>query len=94
MATQINLLDVAHANAEQLLAATNAEYKRINALADGPEKEQARKALNERGNALAYQPLAGTCCAPSIRPLNCKSNWSGSGSTTSTSRSPRAASAG
>jgi uncharacterized protein (DUF1800 family) len=55
IATQINMLDVAHANAEQLLAATNAEYKRINALSDGPDKEQARKALNERGNALAYQ---------------------------------------
>jgi uncharacterized protein (DUF1800 family) len=55
IATQINLLDVVHADAAQLLAATNAEYQRINALADGPQKEQARKALNERGNALAYQ---------------------------------------
>lgn len=55
IATQINLLDVVHADAAQLLAATNAEYKRINALADGPEKEQARKALNDRGNAFAYQ---------------------------------------
>lgn len=55
IATQINLLDVVHADAAQLLAATNAEYKRINALADGPEKEQARKALSERGTALAYQ---------------------------------------
>jgi uncharacterized protein (DUF1800 family) len=57
IATQINRLDVAHANAEQLLATTNAEYKRINALADGAEKEQARKALNERGNAFAYQAV-------------------------------------
>jgi len=55
IAAQINLLDVGHADATALLAATNAEYKRINALADGPEKEQARKALNERGNELAYQ---------------------------------------
>ena len=55
IASQINLLDVVHADAAQLLAASNAEYKRINALADGPEKEQARKTLNERGNALAYQ---------------------------------------
>jgi len=55
IATQINLLDVAHADASQLLAATNAEYKRINALTDGPEKAEARKALNERGNAFAYQ---------------------------------------
>lgn len=55
IASQINMLDVVHADAAQLLAATNAEYKRINALTDGPEKEQARKALNDRGNALAYQ---------------------------------------
>jgi uncharacterized protein (DUF1800 family) len=53
--TQMNLLDLGHVNTEQLLATTNAEYKRINALADGAEKEQARKALNEHGNALAYQ---------------------------------------
>ena len=55
IASQINLLDVVHADAAQLLAATNAEYKRINELPDGPEKEQARKTLNERGNAFAYQ---------------------------------------
>lgn len=55
VAGQINTLDVAHADAAQLLADTNSEYKRINALTDGPEKEQARKALNDRGNALAYQ---------------------------------------
>lgn len=55
IATQINRLDVVHADAAQLLAATNTEYKRINSLTDGPQKEEARKALNERGNALAYE---------------------------------------
>jgi uncharacterized protein (DUF1800 family) len=55
IAAEINSLEVVHADAAQLLAATNAEYKRINTLTDGPEKEQARKTLNERGNALAYQ---------------------------------------
>ena len=55
VAGEINALDVAHADATQLLAATNAEYKRISSMADGPEKEQARKALNDRGNSLAYQ---------------------------------------
>ena len=55
IAAQINILDVTHADAAQLLAATNAEYKRINSLADGPEKEEARKALNERGNTLTYE---------------------------------------
>lgn len=55
VAGEIDALDVAHADATQLLAATNAEYKRISSMADGSEKEQARKALNDRGNALAYQ---------------------------------------
>jgi uncharacterized protein (DUF1800 family) len=55
VAAEISALDVTHADAAQLLAATNGEYKRINALADGPDKEQARKTLNERGNAFAYQ---------------------------------------
>ncbi len=55
IAAQLSILDLTHADAAQLLAATNAEYKRINSLADGPEKEDARKALNERGNALAYE---------------------------------------
>lgn len=55
VASQINHLDVVHADAAQLLAATNAEYKRINTLPDGPDREQARKVLNDRGNALAYQ---------------------------------------
>jgi uncharacterized protein (DUF1800 family) len=55
VAAEIDSLEVAHAGAAELLATTNAEYKRINALTDGPEKEQARKTLNERGNALAYQ---------------------------------------
>ena len=55
IAAQINRLDVVHADAVQLLAATNAEYKRINGLADGAQKEEARKALNERGNILAYE---------------------------------------
>jgi uncharacterized protein (DUF1800 family) len=55
IAAQINILDVTHADAAELLAATNAEYKRINSMSDGPEKEEARKALSERGNALAYE---------------------------------------
>ena len=55
IAGQIDSMEVAHADAAELLAATNAEYKRINTLTDGPDKEQARKTLNDRGNALAYQ---------------------------------------
>ena len=39
---------------ERALAELSADHKRINAMADGADKEQARKALNERGNRSAY----------------------------------------
>jgi uncharacterized protein (DUF1800 family) len=39
------------------LAELSAERKRINTLADGADNEQARKALNEQGNKLAYQAI-------------------------------------
>ena len=38
-------------------AEVSAEYKRINAMADGADKEQARKTLNDAGNKLAYQAI-------------------------------------
>ncbi|MGC1523247.1 MAG: DUF1800 domain-containing protein [Steroidobacteraceae bacterium] len=57
IAVQVGALEVAHADPEKWLAAVNAEYKTINALPDGPDKEQARKALNERGNKLAYEAI-------------------------------------
>jgi uncharacterized protein (DUF1800 family) len=37
------------------LAGLSADYKRINAMTDGTDKEQARKALNDEGNKLAYE---------------------------------------
>lgn len=52
---QIDGLEISHADPTRLLEDVNAEYKRINALPDGPDKEQARKAINERGNKLAYE---------------------------------------
>ena len=51
----INALEINHADPLHLLEEVNAENKRINALADGPDKEQARKALNDRSNQLAYE---------------------------------------
>ncbi len=52
---QIDGLEITRAEPARLLEDVNAEYKRINAMPDGPDKEQARKALNERGNRLAYE---------------------------------------
>jgi uncharacterized protein (DUF1800 family) len=52
---QIDALEVTHADPSRLLEDVNAENKRINALSDGADKEQARKLLNDRGNRLAYQ---------------------------------------
>jgi uncharacterized protein (DUF1800 family) len=55
IAAQIAALEVTHADPEHWLADLNAQYKVINGMPDGPEKEQARKSLNERGNRLAYE---------------------------------------
>jgi uncharacterized protein (DUF1800 family) len=52
---EIDALEITHANTERLLADVNTENKRINALTDNAEKEQARKVLNDRGNLLAYE---------------------------------------
>ena len=55
VAAQIAALDISHPDGSQLLAAAQAESRRINTLSEGPDRQAARKALNERGNALAYQ---------------------------------------
>ncbi len=57
IAAQIDSLEVAHEDAREWLAAVAAQYKSINALPDGPDKDAARKALNERGNKLAYEAI-------------------------------------
>jgi len=55
IAAQIDAMEISHAQPEAWLAAVRAQYKAINALPDGPEREQARKLLNEHGNKLAYE---------------------------------------
>jgi uncharacterized protein (DUF1800 family) len=55
LAAQINALEVSAADPEKWLAELNAQYKTINAMADGVDKEQARKTLNDHGNKLAYE---------------------------------------
>lgn len=52
---QIDALAVSHGDAVETLAAVNAQYKLTNGMPEGPEREQARKVLNEQGNDLAYQ---------------------------------------
>lgn len=55
IARQIDALEVSHLDPVVQLATLASENKRIATLPDGPEREAARKALNEHGNALAYQ---------------------------------------
>ena len=57
IAAQINALQISHADPEKWLADLNAQYKTINAMPDGAGKEQARKTLNDHGNALAYEAI-------------------------------------
>jgi len=55
IAAAIDSLEVTHADAQQLLIEVNTQNKAINAMPDGADKDQARKALNDRGNKLAYE---------------------------------------
>ena len=57
IAAQINALEISHADPQKWLADVNARYKTINAMPDGPDKEQARKTLNDHGNTLAYEAI-------------------------------------
>jgi uncharacterized protein (DUF1800 family) len=57
IAAEIAALEVAHAQPVQWLAGVNSQYKDIKAMPDGPDKQQARKMLNERGNKLAYEAI-------------------------------------
>jgi len=57
IAAEIAALEVSHADPAKWLAGVNAQYKVINAMSDGEDKEQARKTLNDRGNKLAYEAI-------------------------------------
>jgi uncharacterized protein (DUF1800 family) len=57
IAAEIAALEVSHSDPEKWLADVNAQYKIINAMPDGVDKEQARKTLNDRGNKLAYEAI-------------------------------------
>lgn len=54
-ADQIAALDLSHAKAAELLATVFKEQQRINGLPDETQKQADRKALNDKGNKLAYE---------------------------------------
>jgi uncharacterized protein (DUF1800 family) len=53
--SQINGLEIESRDAGSLLVEVSTEQKRINSLSSSAEKEDARKALNERANQLSYE---------------------------------------
>ena len=57
VAAELASLEIAHLDPARSIADVNAEHKAINAMPDGPDKDTARKALNERGNRLAYEAV-------------------------------------
>jgi uncharacterized protein (DUF1800 family) len=54
-AAQIAALEISHSDAAALLAVVFKEQQRINSLPDDASRQEARKALNERGNRLSYE---------------------------------------
>src|ERR1700730_10642731 len=54
-AAQIEALEISHSNSAELLAAVFKEQQRINAQPDEAQKQTDRKALNDKGNKLAYE---------------------------------------
>ena len=57
VAADLGGLEIARTDPLRSLAEVAAQYKAINAMPDGADKEQARKALNEHGNQLAYEAM-------------------------------------
>jgi hypothetical protein len=57
IAAQIHALQTPPLDAAQILQSLQQRRQAANAMAEGPDKEQARKALNDDGNRLAYQAV-------------------------------------
>ncbi len=53
--TEIDALEISHRDAAELLVYVSKENQRINALTDDTQKQVDRKALNDKGNKLAYE---------------------------------------
>jgi uncharacterized protein (DUF1800 family) len=58
IAARIDAMEIAHAEPAQWIAEVRAQYKTINAMPDGADKEQARKSINDRANKLANQAIS------------------------------------
>jgi len=54
---QIDTLQVSHSDGVELLAYATREQQRINALSDDAIKQSERKALNDKGNRIAYEAV-------------------------------------
>lgn len=54
-AAQLAALEISQRSTAELLATVYTEQQRINALTDEAQKQADRKALNDRGNKLAYE---------------------------------------
>jgi uncharacterized protein (DUF1800 family) len=52
---EIASLEISHRDGAELLAYVNRENQRINAITDDTQKQTERKALNDKGNKLAYE---------------------------------------
>jgi uncharacterized protein (DUF1800 family) len=57
IAAEIAALGVSHVDMPAVLAEVKARHKAIKAMPDGPDKEQARKALYQEGNKLANEAV-------------------------------------
>ena len=55
VAAEIDSLEIQHSSGAQWLAYVNAQQQRINAITDDSAKQNERKALNDKGNKLAYE---------------------------------------
>jgi len=54
---QIQSMDVSHLDVTHVLGDLQAHRKTVNAMPDGPDKEAAKKEINDAGNKLAYQAI-------------------------------------
>ena len=68
VAAELAALEVTHLDPVRSIAEVNAEHKAIKAMPDGPDKAAARKALNERGNRLAYEAVRGELLRATYSP--------------------------
>jgi hypothetical protein len=68
VAAELADLEITHLDPVRTIAEVNAERKAANAMPDGPDREAARKAFNERGNRLAYEAVRGELLRATYSP--------------------------